>query len=462
MPKKYHITAKPTSLGFDYIFKFKIVRGENCINCGKCIKVCIYEAHKRRADDPRQMAEPNTVVCRNCFRCIQECPRGALEKSLDRDFVCTGGGFWKPDMLLSLWKQAGDGKVPVSGAGYRGPFSGPGFDSMWTDMSEIVRPTRDGIHGREYISTAVELGRKASNLEFDAEGKVTSKPLETMELPLPILFELPELELTDNILEAVLEAAAAVGTLVLVPAAKASMWLKQYADNLVPSLEYSEIEQYEAVLKRARMVAIEYSPNMLTDFQGLKLKIKTLGSAITIVRVPATRGAEEIVSHLSANGAEVVELVSDYRGRDPQSEGEDARLLKDTIRAVHLRLVSESIRDEVTIVASGGIAMAEHVVKAMLCGADLAGVDIPLMVALGARVYEDPERIEFPREIAAVQVSTLTQRLVNLMAAWHLQILEMMGAMGIREARRLRGESGRAIFFEDIERETFGRLFKNR
>ena len=26
---------------------------------------------------------------------------------------------------------------------------------MWTDMSEIVRPTRDGIHGREYISTSV-------------------------------------------------------------------------------------------------------------------------------------------------------------------------------------------------------------------------------------------------------------------------------------------------------------------
>ena len=26
------------------------------------------------------------------------------------------------------------------------------------------------------------------------------------------------------------------------------------------------------------------------------------------------------------------------------------------------------------------------------------------------------------------------------MGAWHSQILEMMGAMGIREARRLRGE----------------------
>ena len=34
--------------------------------------------------------------------------------------------------------------------------------------------------------------------------------------------------------------------------------------------------------------------------------------------------------------------------------------------------------------------------------------------------------------------------------------------MGIREVRRLRGEMGRAMFFEDLERETFGRLFGKR
>jgi len=40
MPKKYHIHPKATPLELDYFFKFKIVRGENCINCGKCTKVC--------------------------------------------------------------------------------------------------------------------------------------------------------------------------------------------------------------------------------------------------------------------------------------------------------------------------------------------------------------------------------------------------------------------------------------
>jgi len=42
------------------------------------------------------------------------------------------------------------------------------------------------------------------------------------------------------------------------------------------------------------------------------------------------------------------------------------------------------------------------------------------------------------------------------MGAWHSQLIEVLGAMGIREARRLRGEVGRAIFMEDMEREAFG------
>jgi len=38
----------------------------------------------------------------------------------------------------------------------------------------------------------------------------------------------------------------------------------------------------------------------------------------------------------------------------------------------------------------------------------------------------------------------------------------VMGAMGIREMRRLRGEVGRSMWFEDLERESFGPLFGER
>ena len=52
--------------------------------------------------------------------------------------------------------------------------------------------------------------------------------------------------------------------------------------------------------------------------------------------------------------------------------------------------------------------------------------------------------------------------MTNLIAAWHDQLIEVMGAMGMREVRRLRGDVGRAMFFETLEEETFGKLFGSR
>ncbi len=462
MPKKYHIHPRPARLELDYMFKFDITRGENCINCGKCTRVCIYEAHKRRQDDPRRMADPNTAVCRNCFRCIQECPRGALEKSLDPVFTAAGGEFWKPDMLISLWKQAEDGKVPVSGAGYRGPFTGTGFDGMWTDMSEIVRPTRDGIHGREYISTAVDLGRRLNHLSFDADGRLACRVPDTVSVPIPILFEVPDTGLAPNMRLALVKAAAEVGTGVIVPAADITGDLDGEAGTVIPRLAPAEINRYRGLIGRARLVSIEHSDALMSDWPQLRQEVREIGRALPMIRVPANRDVEEIVARLAHSGAEIIHIVADYCGRETGSPaGPGRRTIKDVIRSVHQRLVEDRVRDEMTIVASGGIAMAEHVPKAMLCGADLVAVDIPLMIALGARLYETPEKqLVFPEGLDGVPVPTLAQRMVNLTGAWHSQILEVMGAMGIREARRLRGESGRAIFFEDVDRDTFGKLFQ--
>ena len=120
------------------------------------------------------------------------------------------------------------------------------------------------------------------------------------------------------------------------------------------------------------------------------------------------------------------------------------------------------MRDEVTLIVSGGIALAEHLAKAIICGADLVALDTPLLVSLGCRVCRDKSPCcspgACPCDIASVEPGYAAQRIVNLMGAWHSQLLEVLGAMGIREVRRLRGEVGRAIFMEDIEREAFGDL----
>jgi hypothetical protein len=47
------------------------------------------------------------------------------------------------------------------------------------------------------------------------------------------------------------------------------------------------------------------------------------------------------------------------------------------------------------------------------------------------------------------------QRVANLCASWRDQLLEILGAMGLREVRRLRGELGRAMFQAEVEWEAF-------
>ncbi len=464
MPKKFHIDTKITPLELEYIHKFKIERGENCINCGRCTKVCIYEVHKRGRDgDPRKMAQPSTVTCRNCFRCIQECPRGALEKSLDGDFLNIGGSYWKPDMFITLWKQAEDGKVPVTGAGYRGPFTGPGFDGMWTDMSEIVRPTRDGIHGREYINTSVELGRKLNHLVFGENGGLESKIHETIDIPIPIVFDFPHEKLSANIRTAIVKAAAKLNTFTILSPGDITPDIRGDIKNIIPLVSHRDIDSHQELIKSARIVALEYADEIVKALPSVIEKIKKLGNILTMIRVPATRSVENTVLSLAQNGAEIIHVVADYRGMEiGTAAGEKKPLLsRDVIRAIHLKLVDERIRDEVTLVFSGGIAMAEHVPKAMICGADLTAIEIPLLIALGTRLYEEPEKIlVFAEGIESISVSTVTQRIINLMGAWHSQLLEVMGAMGIREARRLRGETGRAIFYEEIDADTFGKIFK--
>ncbi len=151
MYERYHIHVEAAPPRYVPVPKFLMVRADNCINCGKCERNCVYGVHKRREDDPRQMAEPMSQLCKNCFRCVADCPQRALSLSLNQEFLALGSGVWTPQRIQTIWNESEMGKIPVLGAGYRGMFSGPGYDAMWTDMSEIVqahprRHTRSGAH----------------------------------------------------------------------------------------------------------------------------------------------------------------------------------------------------------------------------------------------------------------------------------------------------------------------------
>jgi ferredoxin len=397
--------------------------------------------------------------CKGCLTCVQNCTKNILTRVVNPEFKRLGDAYFTADMILSTWYQAETGRIPVSGAGYGGPFSGPGFDSMWTDMSEIVRPTRDGIHGREYISTSVDIGRKLPHLEFE-DGEVIGSPPPLMETPLPVVFDvLPDHLNRGPIQQWIVAAALEIGALAVVRARDVAAMSDVDAGNVIPLLD-TEASVEVPALDGAPVVCVQDGPDVLRTVSFLKQEVP---DRIVCVRVPVTPDVTERTRRLAGEGVEVVNTVFDTSGHEGGGGSPRPRHMRDVIQEVHQALTKDGIRDELTLMSSGGVVMAEHVAKAIICGVDLVAVDLPLAVALECRLCGECARGE-PCQIALEEADQeyAVRRIANLMGAWHNQLLEMMGAMGIREARRLRGETGRCMFFEDLEENTFGRLFGKR
>ena len=460
MPAKYHIHTHPVPPRVRPAGKLGIVDWrEDCSSCHNCVKrSCIYGMFRDEYDTLREEHGYLDYVyqCKGCLNCVQNCTKGILTRVLNPEYERLGDDYFTPDIVLTTWFQSETGGIPVSGSGYNGPFSGQGFDSMWTDMSEIVRPTRDGIHGREYINTGVDLGRKLDHLSF-SDGELIDSPPPLTEIPMPVIFDvLPRNWYRGTVGPAVLRAAEELGLLAVVPLDDTPAGTDAQHARAIPWA----IDPGAApggALADAEIAMMSDSDSVLAAQAALKEKRP---SQIVAIRLEATPEAAERVLALARDGAEVIHLVFDTHGREDAPAPRHAR---DVLRDVHGTLVKELLRDQVTLIASGGIAMAEHVVKALICGADLVAIDIPLVFALECRMCLECDRDEpCPIDLESADLEYATIRLVNLMGAWHHQLIELMGAMGIREARRLRGETGRAMFFEELEQESFGRLFGER
>jgi hypothetical protein len=383
-----------------------------------------------------------------------------LSLCVNPEYLNLGDDYWKPDVLDTTWKQADTGRIPVSGAGYRGRFHGPGFDSIWTDMSEIVRPTRDGIHGREYISTSVDIGPKPMRLSFGANGELLTEPANLIEIPIPAILDVPPWQLNDQSLaRARLRSAVELRTLAVIRASDVGTLPREHLRAAVPLIENGNVGPVENALDQVLMVMFDDTPNAISQAAEVTRRFPKL---VVGIRLELRGDSQRRMLEYSQAGIKVFQLCADLHGREQGVS--NPRHIKDVMRELHGGLVKAGVRDEITLIVGGGIALPEHMAKAIICGADLVALDAAVLVALGChvcrgRAHNDHHEL-CPAEIENSDEAYAAQRIVNLLGAWHSQLIEVLGAMGIREVRRLRGEVGRAIFMEDIEREAFGDLVR--
>jgi len=101
------------------------------------------------------------------------------------------------------------------------------------------------------------------------------------------------------------------------------------------------------------------------------------------VRMPLGPAAAGRILDLARAGIKVFHLCTDLHGRERLENG--GRPAHQGRSAGSARATGEGrYTDEVTLIVSGGIALAEHMAKAIICGADLVAVDTALLVAWDA------------------------------------------------------------------------------
>ena len=463
MPEKYHLKTQPVPPRMPRVGKFGVVDWrEDCARCHNCVKkACVYDRYRHEAEYIRTLKDVDALYfdCMGCFSCVQSCTKDLLRLSVNPAYEALGNPYWTPEIIRTTWVQAETAKIPVSGAGYPGPFSGPGFDSMWTDMSEIVRPTRDGIHGREYISTAVDIGKKPSFLSF-AGNELANPDWPLVSIPMPLILDLSSSQHTLPKLDpSIVETASRTDLIALIDAASwpiTGIDLDRCLPHIAFYMNPDGPPMPADILRKTRLAEI---PDCMDVAESIR-KLKGMCPDIVIaVRVDLdANGVQRAIDLAGCDKVEVVHVVADLNGNEI---GEDKpRFVKDMIRQIHTSLIESGKRDEVTIMAGGGIALPEHMAKAIICGADLVTVNLPLLIALECHLCSGCRPgMPCPAKLEQIDTGYTVGRMTNLIAAWHDQLIEVMGAMGMREVRRIRGDVGRAMFFEQLEEESFGKLF---
>jgi hypothetical protein len=380
--------------------------------------------------------KPIKQKCVGCMRCVQEYPNIMTVKPSEQ-YQKLGDSFWTPEAVFTLWNEASTGKIPVKGMGYKGAFGGEGFDGMWTDMSEIVRPTRDGVYGREFISTTVDIGRKPTRVDFE---KIDQTP-PTVTIPIPIVIDQLPVE-NEGIATAVGTAADELGTFYV----SREETTKGSSKNFIPIVTEDNFSYI--VAKRPPLVEFEFEKNNL--FEKLTSR---LNSSVIIARVPLQDNTANTACKLALEGMHGFHFYADYHGKDYSKE---TKHVSTSLKQVHQQFVKEGLRDQVTFIVSGGITLAEHVPKAIICGADLVGIDTTVLVALQAEFQgEARDRVNCQMKARKIDPSWGTQRLVNLLGVWHDQLIEILSAMGMRDVRRLRGDIGRSMMDAELREQSF-------
>lgn len=404
---------------------------------------------------------------------------------------------WTPEVKEAIYNQARSGKIILSGMGNVLPYPII-FDRLVLDACQVTNPSIDPL--REPMELRTFIGKKPSQLTFvrtNGDIELTTQLTPNLQVETPIMIgHMSYGAISLNAQQSLARAVSEMGTFMGTGEGGLHQSLYPYQDHMIVqvasgrfgvNIDYLERgaaieikigqgakpgigghlpgEKVDSEVSSTRMIpvgsdAISPAPHHdIYSIEDLKQLVRSLKEATewkkpVFVKIAAVHNSAAIAAGIARSSADAV-VIDGFRG----GTGAAPRVFRDhvgipieaAIASVDTKLRQQGIRNEVSLIASGGIRESADIAKIIALGADAVYIGTAALVAMGCRVCGTCYRGLCPWGIAT-QRPDLVERLdpeiasanvANLIHAWTLEIAELMGAAGINSIESLRGNRDR-------------------